>query len=764
MLFFFFFSFSGLRAQVSAEIYADPANKKKDTVDFGIVYFENDPIIRKKAVTRSVYIRNNGTVNLSVPEILAPYFLVGKRRVENTQEHLEFRNKGPLPSLISPGVTDSVFVEYTPDVDTGDVQSPIGEKIATITLRPCPLENDSCGIKDASKLPITKEIVARVFKSRHPLTPVKQSINFDSMYVNTFSSGKRSVPFRNISPREITLSKTSVVELGSTTKGEFQLDAVDIGKLLKQGEQVPIQTQYSPQNRGHDSASVMFVYAPGRNERIDSSSVRLYGFGAQQELRILSVFGKEAGATITNKDTIFLDPIPVGSTNELTILFENTGNTNIGLTSQVLDGDDQFVLTSRMKQERDLRTSERDTVKVTFSPIRESDLGYYETRLVLRNNIGSRIPSAPDSVRRRIIVIRSRALNPIIKIIGSQNDTLNMGEFFLPHDKKCRIDFVNDTLRIKNTGNVDLRIQTPELIPVNSNKFLLLNAEADSIKNGNEKNLIIQFFPETLGKNIAQIEIRSNDQFRKKKSITLIANVYPPDTIKVAVPNFVAKDGLRLTVPLFCRSLAIQKAQKATLTLSYDDRTIRLDGAKSAGSSAGGKVQVQNIDDGVSVLSIDAVSGGTFFPNDTLCLLEFSTYLGSLDKIPLIVSDSKIGTVSCPEEFVPDNIQGSFTIDSVCIIAFNHINRSSNRFGFRNISPNPLSSQTRVTFELAYKSKTTLRLFSPEGILIREFLTNDLPAGFHSIELPSEQLSNGVYLLEMSAGKYKEVLPLVVEH
>lgn len=763
MLFFFFFAFSGLRAQVSAEIYADPANMKKDTVDFGNVYYENNLDVTQKGIKRSVYVRNTGTVDLSIPTILAPYFTVGIRVIGST-EHLEFKNTVPLPGTIRSGITDSVLVEYTPYKDTLENDFEIGEKFATIILKPCPLEDGACKIVDASKLPITKELVARVFKTRHPLAPIKQSINFDSMYVNTFSSGKRSVPFRNISPRNITISKASVFELGATAKGEFLLDPVDIGKLLKQGEQIPIQTQYSPQNRGYDSASVMFTFAPGRNEKIDSSSVRLYGFGAQQELRILSVYGKEAGATITNKDTIFLDPIPVGSTNELTILFENTGNTNIGLTSQVLDGDDQFVLTSRMKQERDLRTSERDTVKVTFSPIRESDLGYYETRLVLRNNIGSRIPSAPDSVRRRIIVIRSRALNPIIKIIGSQNDTLNMGEFFLPHDKNCRIDFVNDTLKIKNTGNVDLRIQTPELIPINSNKFLLLNAEADSIKNGNEKNLIVQFFPETLGKNIAQIEIRSNDQFRKKKLITLIANVYPPDTIKVAVPNFVAKDGVRLTVPLFCRSLAIQKAQKATLTLSYDDRTIRLDGAKSAGSSAGGKVQVQNIDEGVSVLSIDAVSGGTFFPNDTLCLLEFSTYLGSLDKIPLIVSDSKIGTVTCPEEFVPDNIQGSFSIDSVCIIAFNHINRSSNRFGIRNISPNPLSSQTRVTFELAYKSKTTLKLFSPEGLLIQEFFTNELQAGFHSFTMPSDKMSNGVYFLEMSAGMYKEVLPLVVEH
>lgn len=759
MLFFFICSANVSYAQVSASIYVEKENRVKDTVDFGIVYYERD-----EKVIRKIYIENTGKTELSVPDIFFPYFLVSQIN-QTTEEHREFGNQKPVPLSIRPNLTDSVFVYYAPSLDTSEFLYPIGIRVANVTLRPCPLIDDTCST-DIAKLPIKRDFVAKVFKSRNPLTAVKQGVSFDSVYVNTFASDKKPVFFRNISSRKIVLDKPTINETGSSVNGEFTFDPFEGNKPLDTDNEVPVIAQYYPKDRGRDSASIKFTYTPGRNERRDSSSSKLYGFGAQHELTILSVTGNTSGVSVKGKNLIELDPLPVNSDNEITIFFENTGNINTGFTEQLLEGDaDQFQITRRMDTVRDLKPTQRDSVKIKFSPRKESDRGYYEANLILRNNIGGRIPSTPDSVRRTVIVIRAKAFAPVLTVIGTQSDTVRFGEFNLPFSKDCKISHIDDTLLIRNTGNTTLKIQTPEIVSGVSSKFLLLNAVADTITEGSEKSLIIRFYPENEGLNESQIEIRSNDPFRKNKVITLLATVNPPDTIKLAAPNFSAGDGERITVPLYCRSGAIRNAQRVVTTFNYEASTIRVIGARSAGSSAGGNVQVQTIEEGVTTVSVNALSAGTFFPNDTLCLLEFSTYLGNVDKIPIVLSASTIGTHDCPERFVPSETQGSFIIDSACLLAYNHINRSSNRFGIRAITPNPSSlSSGEITFELAYKSKVNLSIYTSNGVLIKTLFVKDLPSGLHKVELVSDELTNGVYFLEMKAGKYREMYPFIIRH
>jgi hypothetical protein len=298
--------------------------------------------------------------------------------------------------------------------------------------------------------------------------------------------------------------------------------------------------------------------------------MRVYGFGAQQQVSVIDVQADLPGTNYV-RDTVFLRDVPVGSNNTITIKFANTGNTNFGIVSQKIEGDNQFTLTKPLSAERDLRPNEQDVASITFNPLMETDLGLYEAQYVIQNNIHTRIPTSPDSVKRRIITLRANALAPIMSIVGTQQDTLRFGTFRLPFNKACALKFVDDTVLIENKGNAELRIKTPILSGKIDTKFSLQNAQADTIQKQKNRALIVRYYPEKLGADTAYIEIQSNDPFRRNKILTLIATVAPPDTVQLNAPVFTAKDGVVLRVPLISPSPAIAQATKVRCNVVLDE-------------------------------------------------------------------------------------------------------------------------------------------------------------------------------------------------
>ena len=67
------------------------------------------------------------------------------------------------------------------------------------------------------------------------------------------------------------------------------------------------------------------------------------------------------------------------------------------------------------------------------------------------------------------------------------------------------------------------------------------------------------------------------------------------------------------------------------------------------------------------------------------------------------------------------------------------------------IYPNPFSSTTHISFELAIAGEATVDVFDLSGRLIEQVSKGMLQAGGHSIELGSEAMSSGVYFVRVSA-------------
>lgn len=759
MLVFFLFPQELFSQRVSALIYVDKTNKNTDTIDFGVAFYEDNAVSKNVVLLRTVYIENTGEVPLSIPLISVPYFSTGAR-IANSFEHLEFSNSPNAPKIILPGAIDSFFVQYKPERDTTVTNSPIGIRVATVLVRPCPIPNGTCETVDTIGLPIRREFVAKVFKTRYPFSSFKPKFFFDSVYVNSFGSLKTRIPYKNLSRKTIGINSQVLQTLGTTLPQEFTFEP-STRLSVSPNDTIAFLSRYIPKNRGVDSALLIVRYAPGRNEVSDSASMRIYGFGAQQEVSIVSVQASLPGTTIS-RDTIFLRDVPVGSDNEFTVTFENTGNTNWGILSQNIVGDNQFTLVNPLPSQKDIRPNGQVSATLKFSPRSESDLGLYEAQYIIQNNIHLRIPSSPDSVKRTIITVRATALAPIMSIVGTQQDTIRFGTFRLPYNKSCGLQFVEDTISIQNIGNAELRIQTPILSGKINTKFSLRNAEADTIPKQKSKSLLIRFYPEIQGTDTAYIELQSNDPFRRKKILTLIANVTPPDTVKLSAPTFSSVDGVTVSVPLFCRSAAISQAGKVRANLTIDESDISFVRGKAWGASIGGKVIPQRLQDGVIALQVESALGGTFAPNDTLCLLEFKTYFGRLEPSPIVLTSPVIGTVECDELLVPQLTSGSFTLDSACIFAYNHITRSSSRFAIREITPVPTVSSSRISIELAFPSLTTLSIYSATGILMKTIISTYLPDGKHTFTVELDDLPHGVYYCDLKAGLFHQLRSFVI--
>ncbi len=91
MLVFLFCSPTLYAQKISALIYADKNQKNADTIDFGVVLYEDNLLTKNTTTTRFVYIENTGEVPLVIPSIIAPYFITGQRIITSF-EHLEFSN------------------------------------------------------------------------------------------------------------------------------------------------------------------------------------------------------------------------------------------------------------------------------------------------------------------------------------------------------------------------------------------------------------------------------------------------------------------------------------------------------------------------------------------------------------------------------------------------------------------------------------------------------------------------------------------------
>jgi hypothetical protein len=69
--------------------------------------------------------------------------------------------------------------------------------------------------------------------------------------------------------------------------------------------------------------------------------------------------------------------------------------------------------------------------------------------------------------------------------------------------------------------------------------------------------------------------------------------------------------------------------------------------------------------------------------------------------------------------------------------------------------PNPFNPSTTISYTLADAGFTTIRVYDMLGRVVATLLSQDMPAGTHSVNFDASQLGSGVYLYELSAGNVR---------
>lgn len=78
--------------------------------------------------------------------------------------------------------------------------------------------------------------------------------------------------------------------------------------------------------------------------------------------------------------------------------------------------------------------------------------------------------------------------------------------------------------------------------------------------------------------------------------------------------------------------------------------------------------------------------------------------------------------------------------------------------------PNPGSLRTTVRFELPTSGYAELNMYDVSGRKVRVLAREPMEAGFHTVNLPLNDLPNGVYFIGLTAGSQAAQRPLVVIH
>ncbi len=83
-------------------------------------------------------------------------------------------------------------------------------------------------------------------------------------------------------------------------------------------------------------------------------------------------------------------------------------------------------------------------------------------------------------------------------------------------------------------------------------------------------------------------------------------------------------------------------------------------------------------------------------------------------------------------------------------------------FGLSQNYPNPFNPETTIEYQLPEDSKVTIRIYNLLGKQIRELINENKQAGYLSIvwdgkDFGKNDVSSGIYLIQMQAGKFHEV-------
>lgn len=779
--------FSGRAEVADAAIERTIAPVDIDTLDFG-------SLVTGASAVRSVVVRNVGNLPLTIQSLLDTG--------GDTKEFTVLQSIGNLPET-----TGSVFtttIRY--DAQT---QFLAGNKQAFLRIE---VRNPATGTIVAER-----RYTLRAARLPNVLAAVRPVVNFDSVYVQRERLDTTLI--RNISGQyAATLDSQGVKALSPLADREFFADTLGVVASARRfgvGTSGTPGLRYRPLDRGADSADFHLKSIVDSTKGAEELTVRLQGVGVEQDVsvaRLIAFSGvpnsdfahisSTSSSTGYRVDTADIGCVRFGESRTVGVVVQNRGNLPFALTklkgqfrADSMNLSPAFDVTRPFTTNGNLAPGGNDTsLAIRFTPQKKLGLGVQELRYVLESDIKRRVPSAPDSTEQIIIVFRGKGIEPQAQIEDSLGQVTNIFSF---RDNtlgsKCSIQ-TELPLLIRNSSpsscGVPLIVKSVLNTTANS-PFQIQAAPSQSlpltIQPTAAERIKVTFNPDLVGRKVGNYTATlliltdassPNDSIR----VTISGKIDSLPSIILSAPDNVrASPGKRIAIPILVtpspngsqniNARALQSVDMVRFTINNFDASLLsyVDATTDNTASIGGSVDTASTtSNGETSLTVtikaprsSTLRGGI----DSLIVLNFNTYLGGVSFTNLALSDIHFSLGTCTPSILAtvNNIAGKFSLDSVCNLqAKVKVIKDTKTFLLSDISPNPVSDNIRVGFQVAYKTRVTVEILDALGQIRTIVTDNEFPEGAFEGEVSTANLSPGVYFCRMRAGRFSDMRKIVI--
>ncbi len=155
--------------------------------------------------------------------------------------------------------------------------------------------------------------------------------------------------------------------------------------------------------------------------------------------------------------------------------------------------------------------------------------------------------------------------------------------------------------------------------------------------------------------------------------------------------------------------------------------------------------QISASDPTTNFLSYDDKTAAILNPHFLLYLSSDTKYLPEITEVSFGNRDECIVYTSSTEEIPLNN----------CIQDINLISSSGAENLAPSLAPNPVvSSNATITYGLALNAQASLKLYNEEGKVVKVIIDSYQDAGTHTIEMSTEDLPNGVYIMRLEQNTF----------
>ena len=753
-------------AQVKAAIWIDSTNKNADTLDFDILFFKDSPKIL------NFYIENLGKGDICIKSDQFPNFFLGDDKA-NPRQFIEFQAYNIIfPFTINENSKPKIFpIKFEPDKDTTSSDFRLGIKTAKIQFT---LSN----IDTTDTTTYTRYFYVRSWKTKDFLAKRDTLINFDSVLIGGYNPPTQWT-LRNVSKTNVTVSKTSI---DTYIDSSAILINPDLQKTVNPNELYSVNIDYQPQKLGWDSAKVTTYYSPNIDNVADSNSVIIKGFGVKHDVLISRLSqGKSVPISIdADYRGINVNSINLGITNEVGVVFENTGNIPIhaklvlkefapkGPSYSSLDTGKIIIIPANSK-----------TAKITLY-VTPQELGDINCTLELHTDIRSRVRNSPtDSIIRFDIKGRGQA-----PVLVKDQVAIEFKDIVVPSEREYVCDSISKirTIKITNTGNLPLDVSTPEFLsPVGKGDYDISPKSKLTIKPNTSQSYLLSFLPKSKTSGISKDTLiflsnsvrDANAKFQQRDTIFLSGNGIVPENISLSIGKVKSAPSKKVLIPIYIDSgsTSLTYASSFKTSILYDNSyAFRFDTVYTEGTAtANSNVLITKKTLGSSIqIDLNIKSKGiAFVENPILMNLVYDTYIAEPDKVNIITiknDSSKFGRGDCPNFFlVNPPISGSFTLDSVCGEGYKAVHNAKGGFTFDVYQAMNHSEQALIHCSSPYDIRSKIIICSVQGGELREVYNGHMISNEQiSIPFSTEFLSPGIYYCIFRAGIFTNCKPLII--